>query len=163
MTDDVVNQVIQDEMSIDQDMMNNNQGSSSEQQQQAHHQEHFEEQIQQSISQSKIPATSFSKLARLQQQQEPEYDQLEAKELDGEVFDVQRKYQLEAIRGQVCFYQKNTTSVYQNFLLIIHDNDDTACCCIMFATIMILEPQFTTRFILYKSLQSSLSIDYLMI
>ncbi|EFC42804.1 protein kinase [Naegleria gruberi] len=100
MTDDVVNQVIQDEMSIDQDMMNNNQGSSSEQQQQAHHQEHFEEQIQQSISQSKIPATSFSKLARLQQQQEPEYDQLEAKELDGEVFDVQRKYQLEAIRGQ---------------------------------------------------------------
>lgn len=109
MTDEMVNQVgstssVEDRMNVDQ--INGqpqpppyNQDESSTMNQDG------DQQSQNSITSSKISTSSFSKLAKLQQQQEPEYDELEVKELEGEIFEIQRKYQLEAIRGQVSFWQ----------------------------------------------------------
>ncbi|KAG2385533.1 hypothetical protein C9374_003348 [Naegleria lovaniensis] len=106
MTDEMVNQVVastssvEDRMSVDQitgqpQPPQYNQDESSTMMNQD-----GDQQPNNSIASSKISASSFSKLAKLQQQQEPEYDELEVKELEGEIFDIQRKYQLEAIRGQ---------------------------------------------------------------
>ncbi|KAL9646919.1 hypothetical protein ABK040_013778 [Willaertia magna] len=60
--------------------------------------------MSENLNNSKISSNSFLKLSSLlgntSLEQVPEYDQLEAKEMEGEIFEIQKKYQLEAIRGQ---------------------------------------------------------------
>jgi len=103
MTDDMVNQaVLEDQQQNSNDAMNIDEVTDqTNSQTTTDANNNTFEQPQSEIGNTKVPASSFSKLARLQQQ-EPEYDQLDIRELDGEVFEIQRKYQLEAIRGQVC-------------------------------------------------------------